>query len=335
MLRLATLLSIALAAQAGPYLFISSGNSTVSVYNASNQETLAIAFDGNPSAVVFTPDGSHAFVSTGTSVGTGAIYTVDPASHAVTGTLPASAGAVVLRVSGDGKYLYAAQSNGAFPYFSISTYDIAHGIRVSHMTIPTLGGYNYAITDLAASQDGSVLALGLLQNPCEEACPSGPAAIIVQINGTLDLETRRIYPPVVSTLAISPDDSTIYAAGGSFINLYSTQNGNLLSTANVPATALALIGTTLYAGAGGQSGTGVLTALQTPGGQVLQTTTVPFGVCAIGGDASGASLYTGRLRTGGKLAVQGRFDLSGVADSRHSVSSERQPCGARGIGPGR
>jgi DNA-binding beta-propeller fold protein YncE len=270
------------------------------VYNASNQETLAIAFDGNPSAVVFTPDGSHAFVSTGTIAGTGAIYTLDPASHAVTGKLTASAGAVVLRVSADGQYLYAAQSNGTFPYFSISTYDIANGTRVSHMTIPTLGAYQYAISDLAVSQDGSVLALGLVQSLCDEVCePPGPAAIIVQINGTLHLETRRIYPPVVSTLAISPDDSTIYAAAGSSINLYSTANGKLLSADNVPATSLALIGTTLYAGAGGQSGTGVLTALQTPGGQVLQTTTVPFGVCAIGGDASGASLYIGSCALGG------------------------------------
>jgi DNA-binding beta-propeller fold protein YncE len=278
------LVPTALAVRAAPYVFLAGAGSTISIFDAQSLgETGSIPYPGPALNTVFSPDGSKAYVTTGT------IFITSPATHRITGTL-LSHGAQTLRISGDGSRLFAANSDR-----SIWVYDLATSAVIAKIPYLVHDASYYSATDLAISADGSLIVLSTIENNCGEfGCPPGdPFALVTEIDGKTYKMIRRIQPSNATGVAISPDNQTIYVAAGGNIQKFATSNGALLGSIAVGANVLLTNGSAgrLYAGSG--SATGQVSAITIATDQIVGQADTPYPVSALGLSPDGSTLFAG------------------------------------------
>jgi DNA-binding beta-propeller fold protein YncE len=245
---LCPLLTGTITLRAAPTLFLMGQSSSVSIFNrATLNEQGYVAAPGLTRSVALTPDGTRAYIATG-----GIIRIVSAITHMPIGRLPSNNAAIV-RISPDGRRLYAANVNG-----SVWVYDTASGAVTRRIPFLVKDSFDYAVADMTVSADGTLIAMAAIESMCGEfGCPSGdPIALISEINGQTGALIQRLpiasFSPFafVTSLAVSGDDASLYVANGSEILKMNAANGHAIKTIPFAASRVAVDAAAgrLYAG---------------------------------------------------------------------------------------
>lgn len=178
-------------------------SNTVSVIDTNtDQVTGTIQVADHPEEIAVTPDGSHAYVASGTFCTPGVVSVIDTQTNAVTDTITAGLGTFTrgIAITPDGTRAYVSNvcSN------SVSVINTA-----TDQVVATIGGLNFPL-GIVFSLDGTraYVAVG-------GSTSSGPSAISVIDTSTNTVLTTIGVGPQPHNLALTPDGTRLYVANES------------------------------------------------------------------------------------------------------------------------
>ncbi|CAM3769833.1 beta-propeller fold lactonase family protein [Smaragdicoccus niigatensis] len=221
--------------------------------------TTTIAVGNEPRDVAVSPDGSHAYVSNGSS---DSVSVIDTATNTVTGTLSVGSGPRDLAVSPDGKTLYVANSASN----TISLVDVASTAAVNYPVgnlpqglslkpdgtaayVTNLDSNSVSVFDIASKTVTATISVG--SQPRDVAfSKDGTRAYVTNLAqdsvSVIDTATNKLIDangPAAGTninvgdmpanLAVSPDGSLVYVADQAS-NSVSVINTATYAVSNIP-----------------------------------------------------------------------------------------------------
>ena len=218
----------------GKDLYLSDVSSLLVIDTATHQLTGGVGVEGDPSQLVFSPDGSHLYVAV---AGRKAAAVVDTATNDVTATIKVGDHPYYLALSPDGSRLYVANSGSdTLSVINTATHHVTatiatgnpFGVAVSpdgahvyvandgHNTLSVIKAANNSVIATVAVS-GDAIAPVVSPNGAHVYVVSGDAPATVTI---IDAATNAIaattaageYP---TAIAISRDGSTLYVTNNS------------------------------------------------------------------------------------------------------------------------
>jgi len=321
-LLIAAFTSTPLHAQSVAYV-VNSGSNNVSVIDTgSNGVTATIPVGNSPIGVVFSPDGTRAYVTNFADSPNGTVSVIDTGANAVIATITVGGAPVFPAITPDGKNLYVTDFNGAVRVVSTAsntvTATITVGSGASAVVITPDGTRAYVLTfgavsviNTATNTVGSPITVnslatgsGLAITPTgSDVYVAGQAIPDVSVIATSsNAVTTTVQFPATqapAALAMSPDGARVYVSdfNGNTVSIIDTSTNTLESTSIQVGSApdgLAVTpdGAFLYAANSGDGTVSVIaTATDTVVGSPIHVGSSPEGI-AIANLSSALAAFT-------------------------------------------
>ena len=215
-----------LHAQSVAYV-VNSGSNNVSVIDTgSNTVTATIPVGNTPIGVVFSPDGTRAYVTNFADSPSGTVSVIDTGANAVIATIAVGGSPVFPAITPDGKNLYVTDFNGA-----VRVVSTVSNTLTATITVPA------GASPVVITPDGTrayVLTFGAVSviNTATNTVVGSPITVTSLATGP--------------GLAITPSGSDVYVAGQAFsvVSALATSSNTVTATVQFPTgqapTALAM-----------------------------------------------------------------------------------------------